>query len=60
MIKGLKTIFENNYKNANKDLLNSLMHDESSVFGRSTYKRNNATQNKHSSFSEKVSVASES
>ena len=33
MIKGLKTIFENNYHSPNKELLNSLMSDQSSVFG---------------------------
>ena len=58
MIKGLKTIFENNYKSVNRDLLNSLMHDQSSVFGKQ--KRNTSGTNNASSFSEKVSLASES
>ena len=58
MIKGLKTIFENNYKSVNRDLLNSLMHDQSSVFGKQ--KRNISGTNNASSFSEKVSLASES
>ena len=58
MIKGLKTIFENNYKSVNRDLLNSLMHDQSSVFGKQ--KRNVSGTNNASSFSEKVSLASES
>ena len=58
MIKGLKTIFENNYKSVNRDLLNSLMHDQSTVFGKQ--KRNVSGTNNASSFSEKVSLASES
>ena len=40
MIKGLKTIFENNYQSPNKELLDSLMSDKSSVFGSKGYKRN--------------------
>ena len=58
MIKGLKTIFENNYKSVNRDLLDSLKNDQSSVFGKQ--KRNVSGTNNASSFSEKVSLASES